>query len=27
LSVREIETEEATFMPYAIETLSGKDQS
>ena len=26
LSVREIETEEATFMPYAIETLSGKDQ-
>jgi len=26
LSVREIETEKATFMPYAIETLSGKDQ-
>jgi hypothetical protein len=26
LSVREIETGEATFMPYAIETLSGKDQ-
>ncbi len=26
LSVREIETEEATFVPYAIETLSGKDQ-
>jgi hypothetical protein len=26
LSVREIETERATFMPYAIETLSGKDQ-
>jgi hypothetical protein len=26
LSVREIETEEATFMPYAIEKLSGKNQ-
>jgi hypothetical protein len=26
LSVREIETEKATFMPYAIETLSGKNQ-
>jgi hypothetical protein len=26
LSVREIETEKATFMPYAIETLAGKNQ-
>jgi hypothetical protein len=26
LSVREIETEGAAFMPYAIKTLSGKDQ-
>jgi hypothetical protein len=27
LSVREIETEGATFKPYAIKTLSGKDQA
>jgi hypothetical protein len=26
LSIREIETEGTTFMPYAIKTLSGKDQ-